>query len=142
MDDRRHFAAQVLANQLGVLGKQEVIAAADLRLIETDKPEPWLIDLSVDGNSAELSQLITCADDAVFRDVLRLCFREWSEGRISDKRFVACCSTLWKTAGERSVWYQRLIPIEDDFDLIEQGVFERAATVERVKAAVAKILKE
>ena len=43
MDDRCHFATLILANQLGVLSKERVIASADQRIIELEKPENWLM---------------------------------------------------------------------------------------------------
>ena len=38
MDDRHQFAALVLASQLGVVSKHEIIAKADQRILEVDKP--------------------------------------------------------------------------------------------------------
>ena len=38
-DDRRQFAALVLASQLGVVSKQDIIAKVDQRILELDKPD-------------------------------------------------------------------------------------------------------
>lgn len=141
MDDRQQFAALVLANQLGVVSKQELVAKADRRILEVDKPEYWLIELSSDGYSGELGALIDSADDEVFGAALRMVFQAWIGGSISDDRFVASCSMLWKKAGYWSRWYTDLCWIVDEFDLVAEGVFRREDSVKKVRASVEKLLE-
>jgi len=141
MDDRCHFATLILANQLGLLRKERVIAIADARILEIDKPEYWLIEVSTNGYSGELAQLIKCADDTVYREALRIAFDAWVHGSISDERFMACCQTLWKIAGYDSIWYKDLTWIGDEFDLVEQGVFRREDSVIKIRQHVEKILE-
>ncbi|HUG67224.1 MAG TPA: hypothetical protein VMM76_05715 [Pirellulaceae bacterium] len=99
MDDRRQFAALVLASQLGVVSKEGIVAKADQRILEVDKREYWLIELSSDGYSRELGPLLNSADDAVYGEALRMVFQAGIDGSIGDDRFVASCSALWKKAG-------------------------------------------
>jgi len=141
MDDRCHFATLILANQLGVLSKERVIAAADQRIIELEKPEHWLIEVSTDGYSEELGPLIDCADDTVYREALRIVFDAWVDGSIPDQRFEASCETLWKKAGYHSRWYSDLVWIGDEFDLVAQGVFKREDSVKKVRERVEKVLE-
>src|SRR5437764_12081559 len=56
MDDRRHFATLILANQLGVLSIERVITSADQRILEIEKPEHWLIEVSMNGYSESLAR--------------------------------------------------------------------------------------
>jgi hypothetical protein len=123
------------------MDKRQVISEADQRIAEIERPEHWLIEVAIDGNSTELGRLIDDADDAVYEEVLRLAFRAWYDGKISDERFVACCETLWKKAGYGSRWYTGLVWIYDEFDLVAQGVFRREDSVKKVRDAVAKILQ-
>ena len=88
MGDRRHFATLILANQLGVLSKERVIASADQRILELEKPEYWLIEVCTDGYSSELGPFIDGADDTVYEEVLRMALRAWLDGSISDQRFL------------------------------------------------------
>ena len=141
MDDRHQFAALVLASQFGVVSKSEVIAKADQRIMDVDKPEYWLIELASDGYSSELGSLINSADDSVFGEALRMVFQAWIGGNISDERFVASCSTLWKKAGYQSRWYTDLCWIVDEFDLVADGVFRREDSVKKVRASVEKLLE-
>jgi hypothetical protein len=141
MDDRRHFATLILATQLGLLSKQQVIASADKRVIELEKPEYWLIEVSTTGYSEELGSFINCADETVYREVLRIAFDAWVDGSLSDRGFEATCETLWKKAGYQSRWYSDLVWIGDEFDLVAQGVFKREDSVKKVKECVEKVLK-
>jgi len=141
MDERVHFASLLFASQMGILDKQEIIAAADQRIVEVEKPEDWLIELSTKGDAAELEELIVTADERVYAESLGLAYRAWVEGRISDAKFSACCSTLWKQAGHHSRWYADLVWIDDEFDLVEQGVFRREESAKKIKAALEKILQ-
>jgi hypothetical protein len=141
MIDRHQFAALVLASQLGVVSKQEVVAKADQCIMEVDQPDYWLIELSSDGYSSELGPLIDGADDTVYGEVLRMVFEAWIDGSISDERFVASCSTLWKKAGYQSRWYTDLCWIVDEFDLVADGVFRREDSVKKVRASVEKLLE-
>ena len=141
MDDRRHFATLILANQLGVLSKERVIAIADQRIIELQKPEHWLIEVSTIGYSEELGPLIHRADDEVYREALRIAFDAWVDGSISDHRFEASCETLWKQAGYQSRWYRDLVWIGDEFDLVAQGIFKREDSVKKVREHVEKVLE-
>jgi len=141
MDDRRHFATLILANQLGVLSRERVITSADERILEIEKPEHWLIEVSMNGYSGELAGFIDCADDRVYREALRLAFTAWVDGSISDERFLAGCETLWKKAGYHSSWYTDLVWIGDEFDLVAQGVFRREDSVKKVRERVAKLLE-
>src|SRR5258708_39462819 len=118
MNDRSHFATLILASYLCVLSKEQVIASADQRIIELDKPEHWLIEVSMDGYSEELGPLIDCADDTVYKEALRIAFGAWIDGSISDHRFEASCETLWKKAGNHSRWYNDLVWIGDEFELV------------------------
>ena len=141
MGDRRHFATLILASQLGVLSKERVIASADQRILELEKPEYWLIEVCTDGYSSELGPFIDGADDTVYEEVLRMALRAWLDGSISDQRFLACCETLWKKAGYSSRWYTDLVWIGDEFDLVAQGVFRREDSVKKVRERVEKLLE-
>jgi hypothetical protein len=141
MDDRRHFATLILANQLGVLSKERVIAVADERIIELEKPEHWLIEVSIDGYSEDLGPLIRFADDTVYREALRIVFDAWVDGSITDQRFESSCEGLWKTAGYQSKWYRDLVWIGDEFDLVAQGIFKREDSIKRVRERIEKILE-
>jgi hypothetical protein len=133
MDDRSHFAALILASQLGVLSKAQVMSSADRRILDVEKPAHWLIDVSTDGYSVELGSLMVGADDSIYREVLQLAFDAWVDCSISEQRFLGCCETLCKTAGDRSRWYDHLTWIEAEFDLVAQGVLEREASVRKVR---------
>ena len=63
MDERVHFASLLFASHMGILGKSEVIEAADQRIVELEKPEYWLIELSTKGDSGELEGLVVSADE-------------------------------------------------------------------------------
>ncbi len=54
---------------MGILGESEVIEAADQRIVELEKPEYWLIELSTEGDSGELEGLIVSADERVYLGV-------------------------------------------------------------------------
>ena len=141
MDERVYFASLLFASQMGILGKPEVIRAADQRIVELEKPEYWLIELSTEGDSGELEGLIVSADERVYLEVLRLAYRAWVEERISDAKVAACCSTLWKQAGYQSRWYADLISVEVEFDLVDQDVFRKEDSAKRIRTAIEKILQ-
>ena len=72
MDERVHFASLLFASHMGILGKSEVIGAADQRIVELEKPEYCLIELSTEGDSGELERLIVSADERVYLEVHRV----------------------------------------------------------------------
>ncbi len=141
MDERVHFASLLFASNMGILSRREVVQAADQRIVEAEKPDSWLIEVSVEGDSSELEDMIVMADERVYTEALRLAYRAWAEGRISDTKFSACCSTLWKQAGTHTKWYTDLVWIDDEFDLVDQGVSRRKQSVARIKVAIEKILQ-
>ena len=141
MDERVHFASLLFACQMGIVAKRELIAAADKRIVEAEKPEAWLIDISTQADSAELEELILRADERVYLESLRLAYGAWVSGDIPDSKFAACCETLWKQAGQHSRWYADLVWIGDEFDLVEQSVFRREESRNKIKVAVEKLLK-
>ena len=139
--DRVHFASLLLASHMGVLGKSQMIEAADKRICEIDNPDPRLVQLSLQGDSQELEELIVRSDEGVYLQALRLAYRAWDDGSISDARFAACCRTLWQQAGDRSRWYNDLLWVDDEFDLVELGIFCREESVKKIKSALEHLLK-
>jgi hypothetical protein len=103
MDDRKHFAALLWARRLGLIDKDQIVAAADQRIVELESLEPWLIDLSLNGDSTELEGVITSDDDEVFLDVLRRAYSKWNDGKISNKQLIEACRALWVKAGYQGV---------------------------------------
>jgi hypothetical protein len=140
MNDRVHFASLLLVSHTGVLGKSQIIEAADKRICEVDNPDSWLLQLSSQGDSQELEELIVRGDEGVYLQAFRLAFRAWDNGSISDARFAACCRTLWQQAGDRSRWYNDLLWVDDEFDLVEQGIVCREESVKKIKAALEDLL--
>jgi hypothetical protein len=141
MDEQVHFASLLFASQIGILDRVEVIQAADQRIIELEKPEFWLIELSAEGGSGELEGLIVSADERVYLETLRLAYHAWVEGKISDARFLVCCNTLWKQAGCHSRWYADLVWIDDEFDLVDQGILRREDSKAKIRSAIERILQ-
>jgi hypothetical protein len=140
MNDRIRFASLLFVKQMGILSKEQLIAAADARIIELERPVNWLIELSTDGDSKELEDLIVSANDEVYLEALRLAYSAWVEERITVERFLECCRPLWNLAGFGSRWYQELSWIEDEFDLANQGVFRREDATQKIKTRVEKLL--
>jgi hypothetical protein len=126
---------------MGVVSKEDLVAQADQRVIELEKPGPWLIELSSEGDSSELEHLIEAADDQVYLETLRLAYHAWREGKISESTFVSCCRTLWKQAGCHSRWYSDLISVDADFDLMQQGVTREQDASARIRYRVEEILQ-
>jgi hypothetical protein len=141
MDDRKRFAALVFANQLGLIGKGEVIAAADQRILELDCPEYWLVEVSLYGGSEEFDKVIKSGNDEVFSDVLRKAYHAWTEKTVSNKQIVDCCKSIWRTAGYASKWYTDLVRIEDAFDLADMGYYTAENAKRLVKEAIETRLK-
>ncbi len=123
MDDRKQFATLIWANQLGLIGREQVTAAADQRITELECPDNWLIEVSLNATSEELDYAITSRDDDVFLDILRRAYIAWSERKITNKQFVDACRALRLKAGYPSRWYNDFIGIEAELDLVDQGVF-------------------
>ncbi len=145
MNERLHFASLLFASHMGVLEKSQVIAAADKRLVELDKPDSWLIELSSQGDCPEVEELILSSDEGVYVETFRLACRAWLDERISEARFRACCQTLLRQAGpalHETSWYTRLIWIDDEFGLVEQGILRREESIKRIQAAVEDLLRE
>lgn len=141
MTEREHFASLILASHIGIMDKKDVVSEADQRIAEVQRPDHWLIEVAIDGSSTELSGLIDDANDSVYGAVLRLAFESWVTGKMSDERFVECCRNLWKKAGQRSKWYYDLVWVDDEFDLVAQGVFRREDSVKKIRDAIERILK-
>ena len=139
--DRVHFASLLLASHMGVLGKSPIIEAADKRICEVDNPDPWLLQLSSQGDSQELEELIVRGDECVYLQALRLAYRAWDDGSISDERFAAYCRTLLQQPGDKSRWYDELLWVDNEFSLVAQGVFRREESIKKVKAALEDLLE-
>ena len=141
MNDRAHFASLLLASHMGVFGKSQMIEAADKRICEVDNPDPWLVQLSSQGDSQELEQLIVRGDEGVYLQALRLAYRAWDDGSISDERFAACCRMLLQQPGDKSHWHDELLWVDNEFGLVEQGVFRRADSIKKIRAALKDLLE-
>ncbi|MCB0311465.1 MAG: hypothetical protein KDD42_09530 [Bdellovibrionales bacterium] len=142
MDEQRYFASLMLAKHLGVIAKEYVVDAAVEAIGKVKEPEYWLIELSYDGESQHLSKFINSADDVVFKGALRFAFDAWQEKKISLEKFVSCCESLWKKAGTNSKWYEDLVWIAAELNLVEQGVFVKADSEEKIRKEVAGMLEE
>ena len=118
-----------------------MMEAADKRICEVDNHDPWLLQLSSQGDSQELEELIAGGDAGVYLQAFRLAYRAWDDGSISDARFAACCRTLWQQAGDRSRWYNDLLWVDDEFGLVEQGVLRREESIKRIKARLEDLLE-
>jgi hypothetical protein len=140
MDDRKRFAALICASQLGLVGKDQVIAEADQQIQESDCPESWLIEVSLYGASQELDAAITSADDDVFSDLLFRTYDAWNKRKVSDKQIVACCRSLWVKAGYKSKWYTDLVGIEDALDFVDMGYSSIEESKQRIKQTIERRL--
>jgi hypothetical protein len=163
MDDRILFASLLLATQLGILRKPELIETADQRIAELDKPEFWLIELSTKGSSEELEWLIVSMDEGVYLQVIRLVYRAWVKGTISNENFSAFCHALSEKVaypdgydkvlhasffcivmGEKVVcdreWYNRLSSTLS-WILDEVNLYSWEDSVPRIRSAIEEILQ-
>lgn len=140
MDDRVHFASLIFAKDLGIITQSQVLDAARKRLGETKQPQPWLVELASHGHAAELVQLISSADERVYLEALRLAYRTWIQGKISDARFSAFCGALRKTAGKQSKWFNNLVWVDDEFGSLERQVAKRGESIKRIRLALQNIL--
>jgi hypothetical protein len=142
MDERVHFASLVMASQLGLIRAEAVVAEADQRIIESENPDYWLIEVSMQEHAGELEALIASADERVYVEVLRLAYQAWADEKITDQKLSDCCKMLWQRAGYRSAWYSDLVWIDDEFDLVSQGVFRREDSLKKIMHAVEEILRK
>lgn len=142
-DARSYFAALILAQRLGVLGKEQVMAEADHRILEQAQPDFWLIEVSMNAESEVLQPLIESGDEAVYKGALRIAYQAWLDGSISDRGFGLCCETLCKqTRPVYHEWYSDLVWIVDEFDLVAQGVFRRGDSVMKVQNVIEELLTD
>jgi hypothetical protein len=124
MNDRLQFATLLFACHIGIMGRQELIAAADARIVEVENPEDWLIELSTQGDCSALNRLAQREFKHVSFEVLRMAYQAWSENKMNTARFHQCCTELLlegATLCQDLSWYHDLSGVDDEFDLAENG---------------------
>lgn len=139
MNDRLHFATLLHACHLGLMERKQLIAAADARIVEVEKPEDWLIELSTQGDSSELNQLVQREYGHVSFHALRLAYKAWAERKITDARFHLCCKEL---LCEGTAWYEDLLWVDDEFDLAESGIKNQREARKNIRVTMERILQE
>jgi hypothetical protein len=142
MKDRLHFATLLLAADLGIMSRKELIAAADARIIETEQPEDWLIELSSQGECSELNQLGQREFKQVSFEVLRLAYRAWAENRKTADGFHQCCRELLHEGAalrEDLVWYRDALSADDAFELAASGVLDTRAARRNVRVTMERL---
>lgn len=145
MNDRRHFAVLLHAADLDIVTRKELIAAADARIVEVEKPEDWLIELSANGESSELNQLARREFKHVSFEVLRLAYKAWAENRITEARLRLCCKKLLQegtTGHEDLPWHQDLLGVDDTFDLAESGVLDPREVRRNVRVTMERVFRQ
>ncbi len=135
-----HFASLIFARDLGIVTQPQILDAARKRMGETKQPQSWLVELASQGQTPELAQLISSADERVYLETLRLAYRTWIQGKISDARFSSFCGTLRKTAGQQSKWSRDLAWIDAEFGSLERQVAKRGESIKRIRLALQSIL--
>jgi len=138
--DRTHFASLVFAHRMGIVTKEQLRASADRRIMDLEKPEYWLIEVSMEGYCKDLERLIEEVDDAVFTETLRFAYQAWIGHRISDEQFASCCRTL----ATQSIyqWQSELMSFIDyEFEFYDDELFRTKEEIAlRVKNAVEIVL--
>lgn len=137
MNETEHFSSLVFANRFGLIQKDEIIQLADQKILEKEKPEYWLIEFSIEGESRDF-----CLEknDTTIREVLRLAYTKWREQKISDETFMKSLSSIWNITG-CSEWYSTLSWAEDDLSLIRDGIFMREDRIKDIYEEIEKLIR-
>jgi hypothetical protein len=139
MNDRLYFAGLLHACHLGLFSRQRLITLADERIVKVEKPEDWLIELSMQGDSSELNQLAQRERAHVNFQALRLAYLAWEEQKFTDAGFHYYCKALLH---EGTAWYLDLLWVDNEFDLVETGIKNQREARRNIRVAMQEILQQ
>ena len=127
----------MIANDLGLIPFDEIINLADKEISELTKPDYWLIELSAEKRKEAIPLI---SNDTVIRKVLSVAYSKLLDDTISQKQFKNVIRNMYTLSDSHGELYATLSWADDDYSLIEQGVFRREDRLDGIYKEIEKLI--